>query len=55
LEYKITDLQGKMIKNGIIDNNNQIDVNELINGFYFLYIYNKSDQNYFVQKFIKEN
>jgi alpha-tubulin suppressor-like RCC1 family protein len=51
LDYKIYDLLGKIVLEGII-NENQINVNSLKNGIYILKL--ESEKNTFNQKFIKE-
>jgi|GEM_PF-2153224 len=56
MSFDIYNVEGRLIKSGIIENttNNQqtIDINNLISGFYYLQLTNEKYR--FVLKFIKE-
>jgi hypothetical protein len=50
-EYRISDINGKILLNGTSQNGSEIDVSPLQNGFYFLSVNNQAGTS--VQKFIK--
>lgn len=52
--YQIIDLQGKIIQNGLLTNQNQIKLNFTGKGQYFLYLDNKTQDRNIVTKFIKQ-
>jgi len=53
LQYKLVDLPGRIVKEGIIEPNNNISMQELGNGTYFLILYN--DLGSQTHRIIKQN
>jgi hypothetical protein len=52
--YQIIDLQGKIIQNGLLRNQNQIKLSFTDKGQYFLYLDNNIKEKSIVTKFIKQ-